>query len=276
MSASTLTELEKQIRLRYDTLSKRLQQVAMYLIDNKNDIALDTLNNTAQRACVPPSTLVRFASAFGFGGYNEMKILFRDNLMEETASYTDRARIYRKMQVSDEQPESPYNILQSFAMANGQAMQQLAARTPPQALQKAVELLGNAQCIYIVGLRRSFGIAVYLAYAFNHLEHRTCLVDGLGGMYAEQLSRIGDKDVLLCVSFSPYAEETLRISEAATKTGARQIVITDSQLSPLASISDVSFVVKEAQTEGFRSLVTTQCLAQTLVVSLAWQQSSNH
>lgn len=271
MVASTLTELEKEIRQRYDTLSKRLKQVARYIIDNKNDIALDTLNNTAIRAGVPPSTLIRFASAFGFSGYNEMKFLFRDNLMVETASYNDRARIYQELFVPDAQPQSPREMLQSFAIANGQAMQQLAARTPEEDLEKAVTFLADAECVFIVGLRRSFSIATYLAYAFNHLERRVCLVDGLGGMYTEQINLIGEKDVLLCVSFSPYAEETLRINQIAAKSGARQIVITDSQLNPFSG--DVTFVVKEAQTDGFRSMAATQCLAQTLIVSLAWRKN---
>ncbi|MDI5395161.1 MurR/RpiR family transcriptional regulator, partial [Salmonella enterica subsp. enterica serovar Montevideo] len=45
--------------------------------------------------------------------------------------------------------------------------------------------------------------------------------------------------------------------------------ITDSQVSPLAAFSEVCFVVREAQVDGFRSQVASMCLAQTLAVSLA-------
>ncbi|MBJ4787261.1 MurR/RpiR family transcriptional regulator, partial [Salmonella enterica subsp. enterica serovar Enteritidis] len=47
------------------------------------------------------------------------------------------------------------------------------------------------------------------------------------------------------------------------------IAITDSQVSPLAAFSEVCFVVREAQVDGFRSQVASMCLAQTLAVSLA-------
>ena len=61
------------------------------------------------------------------------------------------------------------------------------------------------------------------------------------------------------------------VSETAASVGARQIVITDSQISPLATFSDLCFVVKEAQVDAFRSQSATLCLVQSLVVALAYQ-----
>ena len=60
----------------------------------------------AQQADVPPSTLIRFANAFGFSGFNEMKQMFKQHLMEETANYTERARLFRQT-TSDESGCSP-------------------------------------------------------------------------------------------------------------------------------------------------------------------------
>lgn len=272
-AATTLNELQEQIRGRYGELSKRLQQVAHYVLDNINSVAFDTVAVIAKEADVPPSTLIRFANAFGFSGFNEMKQLFRMQLVEETVSYTDRARLFREME-AESAPESPFDVLQEFARSNAQAMQQLAARVDADELQKAVDLLAAAETIYIVGLRRSFCVATYLSYALSHLECRPSLVTGLGGTFREQLSRVGPKDVVVSISFSPYAEETLMVSEIAAQAGARQIVITDSQISPLASFSDVCFVVKEAQVDAFRSLSATLCLTQSLTVALAYRQGN--
>ncbi|AIQ99087.1 MurR/RpiR family transcriptional regulator [Pluralibacter gergoviae] len=269
-TASSLSELQQQIRDRYDGLSKRLQQVSRYVLDNTNSVAFDTVAIIAERADVPPSTLIRFANAFDFTGFNEMKQLFRMNLMEETASYSDRARLFKEME-SEEVPETPLDILQEFARSNGQALQQLAARTDPDMLSRAVELLAAAETIYVVGLRRSYSIATYLTYALSHLDCRPVLLDGMGGMLREQSGRIKAQDIVVSVSFSPYAEETLMVSENAAAVGARQIVITDSQISPLATFSDLCFVVKEAQVDAFRSQSATLCLVQSLVVALAYR-----
>ncbi|MCT8347016.1 MurR/RpiR family transcriptional regulator [Photorhabdus temperata] len=272
--ALNLSEFQEQVRSRYSELSKRLQQVARYVLDNTNSVAFDTVAVIAREADVPPSTLIRFANAFNFSGFNEMKQLFRVHMVEETASYADRARLFRELDGGQEPLEDPQHILQEFARSNVQAMQQLATRTAPEDLKNAVDLLAQAKNIYIIGLRRSFSVAVYLSYALSHLECRPLLVDGLGGMFREQINLIGQEDVVVSISFTPYAEETLMISERAAEAGAKQIVITDSQISPLASFSDVCFVVKEAQVDAFRSLSATLCLVQSLAVALAYRQGN--
>ncbi|MGL5370684.1 MAG: MurR/RpiR family transcriptional regulator, partial [Plesiomonas shigelloides] len=246
--------------------------VAKYVIDNKNTVAMQTVAVIAKEADVPPSTLIRFANTFGFSGFNEMKQIFRLDLVKETANYTERARLFREMEGASA-ADQPHDILQEFARANAQALQQLVVHTPAEEMQRAVDLLEQAQTIYVIGLRRSFSAAAYLRYALSHLERRVVLLDGLGGMLAEQLNLMGREDVVLSISFTPYAEETVMVSEKASQTGARQIVITDSQISPLASLSDVCFVVKEAQVGAFRSQSATLCLLQSLAVGLAFQTS---
>ncbi|UXI04347.1 MurR/RpiR family transcriptional regulator [Photobacterium sp. TY1-4] len=274
-AANSLTELQDQIREKYDGLSKRLQQVAGYVLDNNNSVAFDTVAVIAQHAEVPPSTLIRFANAFGFSGFNEMKQLFRQNLLEETANYTDRIRLLKELDDDAAPPEQPIDILQAFSRANAQAMQQLAAQTEPEKLDAAIDILNQAESIYLIGLGRSFSVASYLTYALRHLNRRAFLIDGLGGMFKEQISMIGPKDAVIAVSFSPYAKETVMLSEVAAQTGTKQVIITDSQISPLASFSDVCFVVKEAQVDAFRSQAASLCLAQTLAVSLAFRQDEN-
>ncbi|MBF1994863.1 MurR/RpiR family transcriptional regulator [Serratia symbiotica] len=265
-----LSLLQDEIRHRYETLSKRLKQVARYMLDNSNSIAFDTIASIAVQASVPPSTLIRFANAFGFSGFNEMKQVFRQHLMEETVNYTERARLFRRTSTDGHViPEKPAEILNVFTMVNSQALQQLVMQTSSEQLDRAVELLNNAENIYVIGLRRSFSVASYLTYALRHLERRAFLIDGLGGMFTEQLSMVKPNDVVIAISYSPYAQEGLELVEWGAKRGAQQIAITDSQVSPLAAFSDVCFVVREAQVDGFRSQVAAMCLAQTLAVSLA-------
>lgn len=266
---SQLVRLQNEIRARYDSLSKRLKQVAQYVLDNHNSVVFDTVATISERAGVPPSTLIRFANAFGFSGFNEMKQIFRQNLMEETASYTERLHLFRQLEPSQDQQESAVDILNIFAQANHQALQQLANQTSEEQLQTAVEILNQANNIFIVGLKRSFSIACYLDYALHHLDCRSFVINGLGGMFDEQLSQVKPGDAVVAISFSPYAKETLEIMNTTSQRGIRQIAITDSQISPLIAFSDVSFVIKEAQVRGFRAQCATMTLVQTLAIALA-------
>ena len=61
-------ELVTVISSNYPKLSRRLQQIAHYALANPNEIALETIAIIAQRASVQPSSLIRFAKTFGYGG----------------------------------------------------------------------------------------------------------------------------------------------------------------------------------------------------------------
>ena len=270
--AKTLADLQDQIRENYGDLSKRLRQVAEYVINNHNSVAFDTIAIISEKAEVPPSTLIRFAKDLGFSGFNEMKQLFKDKIISETGSYTERARLV-SADADGASIEQPSDILTEFARANAQAMTQLAVQTPAENLERTVDILTEADTIYVIGMGRSFSAAAYLVYALHHMERRVVLIDGLGGMYREQYSAIGKSDAVISISFSPYAEETQRVNKAASDAGARQIVVTDSQISPLATLSDVTFVVKEAQIDSFRSQCATHCLIQSIAVSLTFRIS---
>lgn len=268
---SQLSNLQDEIRQRYDSLSKRLKQVAQYVLDNNNSIVFDTVATIAERADVPPSTLIRFANAFGFDGFNEMKQIFRENLMEETSNYTERLQLSRKL-AENEPQETSRDILNIFAQANSQALQKLAAQTSAQQLKQAVDILKNANNIFIIGLKRSFSIACYLDYALHHLDCRSFVINGLGGMFDEQLNQVKKGDAVVAISFSPYAQETLNIMNVTAQKGIKQIAITDSQISPLLMFSDVSFVIKEAQVKGFRSQCASMTLVQTLAIALGLEK----
>src|SRR5262245_44130054 len=87
-------ELRSAILDRYESLSKRLQQIARYVLDEPNALALETLAVLAERCNVQPSAIVRFAKSFGFDGATQMQRLFRDGLLSGNASlgYGERVR----------------------------------------------------------------------------------------------------------------------------------------------------------------------------------------
>lgn len=262
-----LTDLKDTILARYDKLSKRLQQVARYLLDNGNNVAIDTASSIAEKLNVSPSTLIRFANEFGFSGFNEIKQIFRQHYMETTANYTERARLLRSP--NDDLPEKPHDILKISSVVNSQALNQLQSYVTNEQLNQAINLIKQAENIYVVGVRRSFSLAAYTVYALRHLGLKAHLMDGIGGMYIEQLNMCTNKDTVITISYAPYAEEVLDIVNEGAKLGVKHITITDSQVSPLVAFSDVNFIVRESQLNGFRSQIASMSLIQSLIISLA-------
>jgi DNA-binding MurR/RpiR family transcriptional regulator len=108
-----------------------------------------------------------------------------------------------------------------------------------------------------------------MAYAFGKLGVRAMLVDGVGGLAAEQLSFATAQDVVLAISFAPYAAETLAMARTAAARKVPILAITDSPLSPLAQFARQWIEIDEADFEGFRSMAATLTLAMTLAVAVA-------
>ncbi|MDT8893526.1 MurR/RpiR family transcriptional regulator [Halomonas sp. I1] len=264
-------ELKARITADYPDLSRRLQQTARFLLDHPREVAFATVAQLAEQAGVTPSTLIRFANSFGFTGFSEMQRLFRSRLVDELPNYNERIRAVRS--ATGETPDST-QLLWEFADANREVLEHLPSRIDPRHLEHALDIFEQANAIHVMGARRSFVVASYMTYALHHIDKRTFLVNGLGGMYGEQLKAIGDDDALLVVSFSPYAQETRELADEARKRGIPLVVITDSSLSPLARIADVSLVVHEAEVKSFRGLTASLCVTQTLAISLGIRQDT--
>ncbi len=266
-SPKTLNDLKAKIADEHQSLSKRLRQVAKYFLDNPNDIAFGTVAVIAKDAGVHPSTLVRFANAFGYSGFSEMQRIFQQHLLHESPSYTDRIRIARETLGEDE--ASPVRLLEQFASANSATLDHLVGEIDYSALEKAEELLQQANNIHVMGVRRAFVVASYFVYALRHVDRRAFLIDSVGCMTMEQSGNMQQDDVLVAVSFHPYAEETQKVAQQAMESGVPLILITDSELSPLASKAAAKIVVREAEVHGIRSLSSSLCVAQSLSVGLA-------
>lgn len=266
----TLIELKAVITEQHPTLSKRLRQVAQYLLDNPNAIAFGTVAVISKDAGVHPSTLVRFANTFGYSGFSEMQGLFQQELLQEAPSYQERIRI-AKQDMEQQGVDSEPHLLDQFVSANTMALDHLAETIPSADMEQAIDILMQAQATYIVGVRRAFVVSTYFSYALRHIDRRAYLIDGAGGMYKEQASTLLEEDALIAISFHPYADETQNVAKVAAEKKVPLIVITDSLLSPLASLAKVCFVVKEAEVHSFRSLSSSLCLAQSLSIGLAYR-----
>ncbi|MFD1381805.1 MurR/RpiR family transcriptional regulator [Rhodanobacter aciditrophus] len=270
-SPASLSDLNETIKQNHSQLSKRLRQVAEFVLDYPNEVAFGTVAVLSKDAGVHPSTWVRFANAFGFSGFSEMQKLFQQSLMADSPSYQDRIRMARQASGQPDSSQSSYQLLTRFTEANTLALEHLGDNIRAEDLDKAIDILSQAQAAHIVGVRRAFVVSSYFAYALRHIDRKAYLVDGVGGMYKEQASTFDDKDVLIAVSFHPYAEETQQVAKVAVERGIPVIVITDNHLSPLASVASVCFVVKEAEIDSFRSLSSSLCLAQALSIGLAYK-----
>ena len=270
MKSASADQAIERITDEYETLSRQLKLIALHIEKNRDHVGIEGIRELAGHCGVHPSAVVRFAKHFGFSGFTEMQALFREDLTRQLAPGRNYKTRIRDLIASGPGRLSSPGIAREFLTGSIAGMQDLLGNMDTAAFRKAVALLGASDCIWLLASRRSFAVAVYLDYALQHTDKRVSLVSGLGSMQLGQLRSVRKNDVMLAISFAPYAEETLAAARLAKQRGARLIAITDSRMSPLAKLAQVTLIVQENLTLGFRSLTSTMGLAQSIFIALAY------
>jgi DNA-binding MurR/RpiR family transcriptional regulator len=258
-------QLQAEITRRFPALSQQLQRIARFTLERPQDVALDTVAAAAAKADVQPSAMVRFAQALGFDGYSDMQRLFRDRLVQRSLSYRERIVAMKRAEPGLSRPKA---VLHDFVTDSINHLSHLEEHVDPARLARAVKLLAGTRHIHVLAQRRAFPVACYLAYGLGQLELAVTLMDGVGGMVREQARALRADGALIAISFRNYSPDVIEIAADAHRRGVPVVVITDTELSPLARSATVSFDLGDASDRPFRSLVEPLCLAQALVVSV--------
>ncbi|WP_407316018.1 MurR/RpiR family transcriptional regulator [Pseudomonas sp. nanlin1] len=267
----TLAELRSVIVEQQDRLTARQRDAAHFLTEHPHEVALNTVAALAKQAGIPSSAFIRLAQALGFAGFSDLQKLFKQPLQQAgRSSFKERIRHYRGEQLLDD-PTDVGAMLAAFSRANIVSLEHLAEGQQVEALERSIALLQQARSIFVVGMRRSFPMAAYLSYALSRVGRRAIHISGLGGSLREQVGALHSDDVLIAVSFPPYATETVEACQQAVAAGTPIVALTDSILSPIGQKASVMIEVNDAELLGFRSLTAAFCVAQTLAMGLAFR-----
>jgi len=259
----------------YDTLPRQLKRIASYMSQQSERIMVDRISDIARECEVHPSAIVRFSQRFGFSGFSEMQALFRAAYTHKASPVHNYQQRIRSMIANQSQQASDGDLARECIDATRSGIERLGRELDDVAFEKAVDLIANADNIYVVGVRRSFAVADYLVYNLQHTHKRIHLVSGLGGSYREQMRSVRSGDLVIAISFTPYAKETQHCLRYARQQQANTLILTDSHLSPLAKNANSLLLVNEGSALAFRSLSATLCLCQALFVAVAYRLELN-
>lgn len=268
---ASVDKLLQRITADFESLPRQLKRVASYISEQTDRVMVDRISDIATQCEVHPSAIVRFCQRFGFSGFSEMQTLFRDAYTTKATPVQNYQQRIRKLIANKSHKATSADLARECVEGTLSGLERLGNELDEEAFEKAVDLLVNADNIYVVGVRRSFAVADYLVYNLQHTNKRIHLVSGLGGSYREQMRSVRANDLIIAISFSPYGKESQQCVRIAQHNGAKSLIITDSPLSPLAKRANALLMVNEGSAFAFRSLSATLCLCQALFIALAYR-----
>jgi DNA-binding MurR/RpiR family transcriptional regulator len=259
--------LRSTLILRADRMSRRLSQVASFLLNHPEDVALNTLARLSGLAQVPPATITRFAKELGYSGFADLQSVFRERLLGPDLPYAARLGD-PSLRPGPTDLDQPTHVFGSFVQSAIQSLHRIEQDLNRSELDAFVAALALCDTVHVAAARGAFGLGAYSVYGLAKVGKRAHLIDNLGAMRDEQAAAIGPNDALLVMTFGDYTPETVEIARKAHAKGLLILVITDNELSPVAKLGAHVLYVNEARLGHFRSQVPAMVVAQAIIVSL--------
>ena len=252
-------ELIQRLNQSGKKLSKSHRRNAECIVTHYDKEAFMTASKLGEYVGVSESTVVRFASTLGYAGYPQLQKALQE-LIRHRLTASQRFEMTGDMDQAQ--------VLSKVLKADMQNIRSTIDELDVSVFENTVDLLLRARTIYVMGLRASAPLAQFMAHYLSFIFSNVTLVtSGVSDVF-EQLSRIGEDDVLIGISFPRYSSRTIEAMEYARRHGAQLVAITDGPLSPLHAQADLCLTAKSDMASFVDSLVAPMSLINALIVAL--------
>lgn len=247
---------------RFPSLSKGHKLIADYMLNHYDKAAFMTAAKLGQTVNVSESTVVRFATELGFDGYPDLQKALQD-MMRNKLTAVQRIEVTSDRIKEDEVLEKVLNL-------DIEKIRRTLDETSREDFKSAIEKILNAENIYIMGVRSSAPLALFLSYYFNLVfpNVRTVHTSSKSELF-EQILRIGENDVIIGISFPRYSKQTVTAFSYARGNNAKIIAITDSMASPLVPYADNVLLARSDMASFVDSLVAPLSLINAIIVAVS-------
>lgn len=246
---------------RYAKMSKSHKVIAEYITDHYEQAVFMTAAKLGETVGVSESTVVRFASGVGYEGYPEFQEALEEWVKDKLNSVQKMGVKYGRSTQSE--------ILTSVLSADMEKIQDTIEHLDGASFEMAVDIILEAETVYVVGIRSCEPLADFLHFYLNMIRGNVVLLKttSVSEMF-EQMLRINEKDAIVGVSFPRYSMRTLKAMEFANDRNAKVIAITDSVHSPMNLYSSCNLFARSDMVSIVDSLVAPLSLINALVVAL--------
>lgn len=262
MVEASNNRLETRIAHRYGDLSGKLRAAADYVVAHPVEIATRSLRSVSAASNVSPATLSRLARALDFESYEDMREVSRSDIGSRVVSFSEKAAELRQAPVTTD------SMLDQQAGACMSNIASLAQNMDTKQLDAAVTALTDAKQVLLFGAFGSNGIVEYLAYLAHFLSPDWSMAARMGSSLAASLETIGEGDVLLVVTKTPYARRAVLAAQIARENGAKTIVLSDRHTCPALAHADIGFSIPSDSPQFFSSYVATLVLIETMIAMI--------
>lgn len=248
--------------------SKGQRKIAVFILESYDKAAFMTASRLGKKVGVSESTVVRFAAELGYDGYPDMQRSLQKMIRNRLTSV-------QRIEVANDRL-GDQDLLSMVLQSDIEKIRQTLEELDRTGFERAVDAIVSAQKIYIVGARSSAAIANFMAFYFNLIFDNVAQVAAnTPSEMFESLLRVGEKDVVIGISFPRYSSSTVQAMAFARGRGAATVAITDSEMSPLAEHASYTLKARSDMASFVDSLVAPLSLVNALLVAVSQRKNGD-
>ena len=162
------------------------------------------------------------------------------------------------------------DVLEKILVSDAEKIRRTLEEVDHDAFEAAVDKIVAAEKIYIIGVRSSSSLAGFLNFNFRMIFDNVKFVQTTSGSEMfEQIMSIGEKDVMIAISFPRYSKRIVNAVEYAHNAGADVISLTDSHQSPIAGVADQLLLARSDLVSFVDSLVAPLSIINAIIVAVS-------
>ncbi|UCG39505.1 MAG: MurR/RpiR family transcriptional regulator [bacterium] len=263
-----MLRMEQIARVMPSGLTPIQRKVLDHILKHSEQVVFLTATDLARQLNVSDTSIVRLAQALGYEGYPGLKRRMRELVQPRLSTVERLGETVRKV-------ESVDDVLSNVLLCDMNNLRKTAEDIDPEVFSLVVDVLEEAKRVFVIALRSTHCLAVFMASALRFLGREVILLTpGTGEMW-EQLRDIGSGDVIVGFSFPRYTKITVQVMAFARERNARVVAITDGDLSPLASSAHYMMTVPYEIDSFVESFTAALSLVNALVTGLAFRRQAD-
>jgi DNA-binding MurR/RpiR family transcriptional regulator len=247
----------------FPELTPELQKAARFMVENPEEIGLNSMRTVAKEAGVKPATISRLSKSLGFEKYDQLREPFRQRLRKNEPEFAARLQAIQRRGVDD--GGRLFAELRQQEMAN---VERTLSDENYSVLLDAAETIHRSRRVLVLGLRGAYAPAFLFYYAYQLFQDNSRLLDTSAGIFADQLRGIEEGDSLFVVSFAPYTQMTIDVVEYAAEAGAKIVTVSDSVVSPAANAATHTIIAQNRSVSFYHSFTGALAVTQALIALL--------
>lgn len=249
-------------------MTPKLRRVTEWILNNQHDAAFLPANRIAEQLNVSQASVLRVGRLLGYDGFLEFQRALQEQLRAQVTT-VERLEHARSAGIAGED-----SLLYQVFELNLSNLRKTVRDLPPQAFKAAVELIGQARHVTVIGMGGGAGPVQFFAFTLGIMRPGTvgAVTEYRVGWF-EEFMNTGPEDVVISFNFSRYGRAQVEMTEFAVAKGAKLVLITDSPTAPLSGLAAAVLPVATDTMSINNSYTACMGLCDALLAALALRDS---